>query len=312
MNLRRRRFLHLAGGATTLPAMGRVACAETYPARPIRLVVPFPPGGAFDTLARPWVEQVKPVLGTLVVENIGGGGSSLGAATVARARPDGYTILLGGSLPHVNEAQLKSRPLYDPVKDLDPIAGLAVVALALAVHPSVPAQNLKEFVAYAKALRTRRCWLAEPADWGNVQIARGVARAHADTLSRRGAGDGGPDQRASRHGRGGSNQPVARISPVRKAAGSRRDEPPPSHRRTRASDRGGGGLSGPDQSIDDRAGRSCRNAGADRRADCARGTRGARGTGLPAEVDRFRLRSRQRPRNSGVASKPMLLSGRRW
>jgi tripartite-type tricarboxylate transporter receptor subunit TctC len=74
----------------------------------------------------------------------------LGAAAVARARPDGYTILLGGSLPHVNETLLKSRPLYDPVNDLDPIAGLAVVALALAVHPSVPAQNLNEFVAYAK------------------------------------------------------------------------------------------------------------------------------------------------------------------
>ena len=73
------------------------------------------------------------------------------AAAVARARPDGYTILLGGTLPHVNQALFKSRPLYDPVKDLDPIAGLAVVALALAVHPSVPAQNLKEFVVYAKA-----------------------------------------------------------------------------------------------------------------------------------------------------------------
>src|SRR5262249_55951179 len=106
---------------------------------------------AFDTLARPWVEQVKPLLGTMIVENIGGGGSSLGATAVARARADGYTILLGGTLPHVNEALFKSRPLYDPVKDLDPIAGLAVVALALAVHPSVPAQNLKEFVAYAKA-----------------------------------------------------------------------------------------------------------------------------------------------------------------
>jgi tripartite-type tricarboxylate transporter receptor subunit TctC len=112
-------------------------------------VVPFPPGGAFDTLARPWVEQVKPLLGTMIVENIGGG-SSLGAAAVARARPDGYTILLGGTLPHVNEAMVKSRPLYDPVKDLEPIAGLAVIALAFAVHPSVPAQNLKEFVAYAK------------------------------------------------------------------------------------------------------------------------------------------------------------------
>src|ERR1700757_2217803 len=124
MNLPRRNFLHLAAGAAALSATGRIACAKAYPARPIRLVVPFPPGGAFDTLARPWVEQVKPLLGTMIVENIGGGGSSLGAAAVAHARPDGYTILLGGSLPHVNEALLKSRPLYDPVKDLDPIAGL--------------------------------------------------------------------------------------------------------------------------------------------------------------------------------------------
>jgi tripartite-type tricarboxylate transporter receptor subunit TctC len=150
MKLTRRQFLHLAAGVAMLLAIGRLASAETYPARPIRLVVPFPPGGAYDTLARPWVEQVKPLLGTIIIENIGGGGSSLGAAAVARARPDGYTILLGGTLPHVNEALLKSRPLYDPVKDLDPIAGLAVICVALAVHPSVPAQSLKEFAAYAK------------------------------------------------------------------------------------------------------------------------------------------------------------------
>jgi tripartite-type tricarboxylate transporter receptor subunit TctC len=150
MNLLRRRFILLAASAAALLPIARAAKAETYPARPIRLVVPFPPGGAFDALARPWVEQIKPLLGTVIVENIGGGGSSLGAAAVARARPDGYTILLGGTLPHVNEALLKSRPLYDPIKDLDPIAGLAVINLALAVHPSVPAQNLKEFVAYAK------------------------------------------------------------------------------------------------------------------------------------------------------------------
>jgi len=150
MKLPRRQFLHLAASAAALRAVSRFAFAQAYPSRPIRLVVPFPPGGAFDTLARPWVEQVKPLLGTMIVENIGGGGSSLGAAAVARARPDGYTILLGGTLPHINEALLKSRPLYDPIRDLDPIAGLAVVASALAVHPSVPAQNLKEFVAYAK------------------------------------------------------------------------------------------------------------------------------------------------------------------
>src|SRR6266576_3955951 len=118
----RRRFLHLAGAASALPAVPRIAWAQAYPTRPVRLVVPFPPGGAFDALGRPWAEKMKPLLGTVVVENIGGGGSSLGAAAVARARPDGYTLVLGGTITHVNEALLKSRPKYDPVKDLDPIA----------------------------------------------------------------------------------------------------------------------------------------------------------------------------------------------
>ena len=147
----RRRILHLAAGGLLLPALSRRVRAQAYPDRPIRLVVPFPPGGAFDAVGRPWVDRMKSLLGTIVVENMGGGGSSLGAAAVARAKADGYTILLGGSLPHVNEALLKARPLYDPIKDLDPIAGVAVVTIALAVHPSVPAQTLKEFVAYAKA-----------------------------------------------------------------------------------------------------------------------------------------------------------------
>jgi tripartite-type tricarboxylate transporter receptor subunit TctC len=147
----RRQFFHLAAGATVLPAVSRIARAQAYPTRPIRLVIPFPPGGAFDALGRPWAERIKSLLGTVVVENIGGGGASLGAAAVARARPDGYTILLGGTLPHVNEALLKSRPLYDPVKDLDPIGSIAANFISIAVHPSVPAHNLKEFIAYAKA-----------------------------------------------------------------------------------------------------------------------------------------------------------------
>src|SRR4051794_28493593 len=107
MQLPRRTFLHLAAGAAAVPVFSDGAKAQAYPARPIRLVVPFPPAGAFDSVARPWVERMKPLLGTIVIENIGGGGSSLGAAAVARARPDGYTILMGGSLPHVNEALLK-------------------------------------------------------------------------------------------------------------------------------------------------------------------------------------------------------------
>jgi tripartite-type tricarboxylate transporter receptor subunit TctC len=122
-----------------------------YPDRPIRLVVPFPPGGGYDAVGRPWAEKIKPLLGTVVVENQGGGGSSLGAAAVARARPDGYTILLGGSSTHITEAILKSRPLYDPIKDLEPISNVVVAAFALAIHPAVPARTLKEFIDYAKA-----------------------------------------------------------------------------------------------------------------------------------------------------------------
>jgi len=147
----RRGFLHLAAGAAALPAVSCIAEAQAYPTRPIRLVVPFPPGGAFDFVGRPWADRMKPLVGPVAIENIGGGGSSLGAAAVARAKPDGYTILLGGTQTHLNEALLKSRPLYDATKDLDPIAGIAANALCIAVHPSVPAQNLNELVAYAKA-----------------------------------------------------------------------------------------------------------------------------------------------------------------
>jgi len=151
MKIARRSFLHMAAGAVALPATARLACAQSYPVRPIRLVVPFPPGGAFDAVGRPWADKIKPLLGTVVIENIGGGGASLGAAAVARARPDGYTILLGGTQTHVNEALLKSRPLYDPVKDLDPIASVAAYFLGIAVHPAVPVRSISELVTYAKA-----------------------------------------------------------------------------------------------------------------------------------------------------------------
>jgi tripartite-type tricarboxylate transporter receptor subunit TctC len=135
--------------ATSLP--GCAFAQAKYPDRPIRLVVPFTPGGVNDAVGRPWADKMKSLLGTVVVENIGGAGGGLGAAAVARARPDGYTLLLGGTLPHVNEALLKAKPLYDPVKDLDPIMRIAVGALAIAVHPSVPVNTLAELVAYIKA-----------------------------------------------------------------------------------------------------------------------------------------------------------------
>jgi tripartite-type tricarboxylate transporter receptor subunit TctC len=151
--MRRRDVLAL--GPATLAArlvMPHASFAQSkYPDRPIRLVIPFPPGGAFDAVGRPWAEKAKPLLGTVVIENQGGGGSSLGAAAVARARPDGYTILLGGSSTHVTEAILKKRALYDPLKDLRPISNLVVAAFALAINPAVPARTLEEFVGYAKA-----------------------------------------------------------------------------------------------------------------------------------------------------------------
>ena len=151
--MRRRDLLALgvaALAARSLTSQPAVAQSK-YPDRPIRLVVPFPPGGGYDAVGRPWAEKMKSVLGTVVVENQGGGGSSLGAAAVARARPDDYTILLGGSSTHITEAILKSRPLYDPLKDLEPISNVVVSAFALAIHPAVPARTLREFIDYAKA-----------------------------------------------------------------------------------------------------------------------------------------------------------------
>ncbi len=151
MKLPRRPFLHMAAGLFALPAISLIAKAESYPARPIRLVVPFPPGGAYDTIGRPWAEQMKSRLGTIVIENIGGGGGSLGAAQASRARADGYTLLLGGATTHITEALLKNRPQFDPLKELEPISGIAITAFALAVHPSLPVNDLSELIAYAKA-----------------------------------------------------------------------------------------------------------------------------------------------------------------
>ena len=149
--LPRRAFLHVMICAAALPVVPRSAEAQAYPSRPVKLVIPFPPGGAFDAVGRPWAHMIAPLLGAVVIENMGGAGGSMGGAAVARARPDGYTILLGGTQTLLNEALLKSRPLYDPLKDLDPVASLAANPLCITVHPGVPAQTLRELVAYAKA-----------------------------------------------------------------------------------------------------------------------------------------------------------------
>jgi tripartite-type tricarboxylate transporter receptor subunit TctC len=150
--MNRRKAIALLGSASLAAFTPTAAFGESkYPDRPIRLIVPFPPGGAFDTVGRPWAEKMKALLGTVVVENIGGSGGAVGAAQAARARPDGYTLLLGGATTHITEALLKNRPQFDPLKDLEPVSGIAITAFAMAVHPSVPVGNLQELIAYAKA-----------------------------------------------------------------------------------------------------------------------------------------------------------------
>jgi tripartite-type tricarboxylate transporter receptor subunit TctC len=151
MRIPRRRFLGLVAGAAGLPVIPRLARADTYPARPIRLVLPFPPGGVFDIIGRPWADKVKTSLGIVFVDNQPGAGGSLAAQLVAHAPPDGYTILLGSSSIHLAEMILREHPLLDPMKDLVTISMVAITCFGIAVHPSVPAQNLKELIDYVKA-----------------------------------------------------------------------------------------------------------------------------------------------------------------
>ena len=122
-----------------------------YPEQSIKLVVPRSAGGVVDVVARLWAEQVKPQLGNVVIENQGGGGGTIGASAVARAKPDGYTLLAGTTSELVISPVIMSHPSYDPVKDLAPVAITALSISALMVHESVPAKTLAEFIAYAKA-----------------------------------------------------------------------------------------------------------------------------------------------------------------
>jgi tripartite-type tricarboxylate transporter receptor subunit TctC len=149
----RRGFLALAAGAAGLAAAPGMLRADTYPSRPVRLVLPFPPGGVFDIVGRPWADKVSKsgMLNTVFVENQPGAGGSVAAASVAHSAPDGYTIFLGSSSIHLAEMVLREHPLLDPMKDLATVSMVAITCFGIAVHPSVPAQNLKELIDYVKA-----------------------------------------------------------------------------------------------------------------------------------------------------------------
>jgi len=125
--------------------------AQGYPNRPVRLVVPFPAGGPADALGRALGDQWSKMWGQpVIIENRGGAGGNLGAEVVARAAPDGYTLLLNAS-SHVINASLYEKLPYDPIKDFTPVSEVASYMLVLVVHPSVPAKSVKEFVAFANS-----------------------------------------------------------------------------------------------------------------------------------------------------------------
>ena len=133
-------------------AMSRAIAQGGYPDRPLRLIVPFPPGGTVDLIARIVAERIAPGLGqTVVVDNRAGAGGAIGADAVARAAPDGYTILQGtGSTHGTNPAVNKKLP-YDPIKDIDPIVMIARTPYILVAHPAIAANTVRELVALAKA-----------------------------------------------------------------------------------------------------------------------------------------------------------------
>ena len=132
-------------------AMPRSFAQGAFPSRPIKLVVPFSAGGVNDIVGRQWAERMKPLLGSVFIENLGGAGGTLGVMEVQRAEPDGHTLLLGSTSTMVLNTMNANKVSYDPVKDFVPIAIFCVSTTSIAVHPSVPAKNVKELVAYVKA-----------------------------------------------------------------------------------------------------------------------------------------------------------------
>jgi tripartite-type tricarboxylate transporter receptor subunit TctC len=151
--MRRRDFLLFGSACLAAEAWSHAgAVAQTaYPERAIKLVVPFAAGGVNDTIGRLWAQKMKPLLGPVFVENQGGGGGAVGGAAVARASPDGYTILLGSAASQVIIPAAASTTPHDAAKDLDLVSIVVVTAMAFAVTPSLPVDNLKSLVAYAKA-----------------------------------------------------------------------------------------------------------------------------------------------------------------
>jgi tripartite-type tricarboxylate transporter receptor subunit TctC len=151
MELPRRQFLHLAAGAVALPAVSRIARAQAYPARPVRIIAPFPPGGATDILARLIGQRLAGRLGQpFIVENRPGAGTNIGTEVAARSQADGYTLLLVVPPSAIN-ATLYDKLNFNFIRDITPVAGIIRSPFVMAINPSFPAKTVPELIAYAKA-----------------------------------------------------------------------------------------------------------------------------------------------------------------
>ena len=151
MKLPRRKFLHLAAGAAALSTVTRIAWTQAYPTRPVRIVVPFTPGGASDITARLMGQWLSERLGQqFVIDNRPGGGTNIGTEAVVRAPADGYTLLMVGGYNAIN-ATLYDKLNHNFIRDIAPVAGIIVVPNVMVVNPSVPAATVPEFIAYAKS-----------------------------------------------------------------------------------------------------------------------------------------------------------------
>ena len=151
MKLPRRNFLHLAAGAAAFPIMSRVASALDYPSRPVRWMVGFAPGGGNDIVARLMGQWLSERLGQpFVIENRPGAGTNIATEVVVNAPPDGYTLLLAG-IPNAFNASLFGKLNFNFIRDIAPVAGIIRMPLVMVVNPSVPANTVPEFIAYAKA-----------------------------------------------------------------------------------------------------------------------------------------------------------------
>ena len=147
----RRQFLHLAAGAAVLPTLPRIALAQTYPTRPVRLIVTFAAGGSPDIIARLMGQWLSERLGQpIIVDNRPGAAGNIGTEIGVRAPPDGYTLLMALSVNAIN-ASVYNNLSFNFIRDTAPVASIASTPLIMEVNPSVPAKTVPEFIAYAKA-----------------------------------------------------------------------------------------------------------------------------------------------------------------